>query len=132
MMEEMKITLLNFNLNYEKLKEQVTKSEFVDVTISMHFLLLYDYMEKERDGYMGDYAYERSDDRHDYRNGYYDRPYFLSIGKIDLKVPRTRSVEFSTVVFDKYERCDQALILSLQVMVVNRVSTRKLTKTTEP
>src|SRR5699024_11421238 len=66
-------------------------SELGDVTKSMLVLLLNDYMEKERDGYMGDYAYERSDDRHDYRNGYYDRPYFLSIGKIDLKVPRTRS-----------------------------------------
>src|SRR5699024_7078758 len=81
-----------------------TKSELGDVTKSMLVLLLNDYMEKERDGYMGDYAYERSDDRHDYRNGYYDRPYFLSIGKIDLKVPRTRSGEFSTDVFEKYER----------------------------
>src|SRR5699024_4667228 len=51
---------------------------------------------------------------------------FLSIGKIDLKVPRTRSGEFSTDVFEKYERCDQALILSMLEMVVNGVSNRKI------
>src|SRR5699024_12292325 len=98
---------------------------------TMIVLLFNDYIEKERDGYMGDYAYERSDDRHDYRNGYYDRPYFLSIGKIDLKVPRTRSGEFSTDVFEKYERCDQALILLLLEMVVNGVSTRKIANITK-
>lgn len=125
------MTQLNFTLNYEELKEQITKSELGDVTKSMLVLLLNDYMEKERDGYMGDYAYERSDDRHDYRNGYYDRPYFLSIGKIDLKVPRTRSGEFSTDVFEKYERCDQALILSMLEMVVNGVSTRKIANITK-
>src|SRR5699024_6410440 len=68
---------------------------------------------------------------HDYRNGYYDRPYFLSIGKIDLKLPRTRSGEFSTDVFEKYERCDQALILSMLEMVVNGVSTRKIANITK-
>src|SRR5699024_12274490 len=87
--------------------------------------------EKELDRYSGDYAYERSDDRHEYRNGYYDHPYFLSIGKIDLKVPRTRSGEFSTDVFEKYERCDQALILSMLEMVVNGVSTRKIANITK-
>src|SRR5699024_8076388 len=64
-------------------------------------------------------------------NGYYDRPYFLSIGKIALKVPRTRSGEFSTDVFEKYERCDQALILSMLEMVVNGVSTRKIADITK-
>jgi len=95
---------LNFTLNYEELKEQITKSELGDVKKSMLVLLLNDYMEKERDGYMGDHAYKRSDDRHDYRNAYYDRPYDLSIGKIDLKVPRTRSGEFDTDVFEKNVR----------------------------
>src|SRR5699024_5323144 len=120
----MKMTQLNFTLNYEELKEQITKSELGDVTKSMLVLLLNDYMEKERDGYMGVYAYDRSDDRHDYRNGYYDRSYILSIGNIDLKVPGSISGEFSSYVFEKYERCRQALILSMLGIVVNGVSTR--------
>src|SRR5699024_12375892 len=98
---------------------------------SMLIVLLNEYMEKERDGYMADCAYGRADDRHDYRNGYYDRPYFLSIGKSDLKVPRTRSGEFSIDVFERYERCDQALILSMLEMVVNGLSTRKIANITK-
>src|SRR5699024_12415464 len=43
----------------------------------------------------------------------------------------TRSGEFSTDVFDKYERCDQALILSMLEMVVNGVSTRKIANITK-
>src|SRR5699024_11395732 len=50
---------------------------------------------------------------------------------LDLKVPRTRSGEFSTDVFEKYERCDQALILSMLEMVVNGVSTRKIANITK-
>src|SRR5699024_8285760 len=126
----MKMTQLNFTLNYEELKEQITKSELGDVTKSMLVLLIKDYMEKERDGYMGDYAYERSDDRHDYRNGYYYLSYFLSIGNIDIKVQRNSSGELSTDVFEKYERCVQAPILSMLEMVVNGVSTRKIANIT--
>src|SRR5699024_1386193 len=55
----------------------------------------------------------------------------MTIGKIDLKVLRTRSGEFSTDVFEKYERCDQALILSMLEMVVNGVSTRKIANITK-
>src|SRR5699024_2288428 len=99
----MKMTQLNFTLKYEELKEQITKSELGDVTKSILVLLINDFIENERAGFMGVYAYDRSIYRYDYRNGYYARPYFLSIGKIDLKVPRTRSGEFSTDVFEKYE-----------------------------
>src|SRR5699024_244569 len=44
---------------------------------------------------------------------------------------RTRSGEFSTDVFEKYERCDQALILSMLEMVVNGVSNRKIANITK-
>ncbi|WP_212928130.1 transposase, partial [Oceanobacillus sp. J11TS1] len=74
---------------------------------------------------------ERNEDRHDYRNGYYDREYMLSVGKVKLKVPRTRSGEFSTELFAKYKRCDKAFLLSMLEMVINGVSTRKVTKVVE-
>src|SRR5690625_6998856 len=83
-------------------------------------------MEKERDKYMENQSYERNPDRHDYRNGYYERDYTLNIGRVKLKVPRTRSGLFTTEVFEKYARCDQALLLSMMEMVVNGVSTRKV------
>src|SRR5690625_5586968 len=76
---------------------------------------------------MENQTYERSSDRHDYRNGYYERDYVLNVGRVKLKVPRTRSGQFSTEVFERYKRCDQAFLLSLTEMFVNGVSTRKVT-----
>src|SRR5690625_7538760 len=87
-------------------------------------LVLNEYMEKERDNYMENQAYARSEDRHDYRNGYYNRDYVLNIGRVELNVPRTRSGNFSTEVFEKYKRCDQAFLLSMTEMFVNGVSTK--------
>jgi putative transposase len=89
-------------------------------------LVLNSVMEKERDDYLQAGTYERTSDRRDYRNGYYERELLLSIGKISLKVPRTRNGEFSPTIFEKYSRCDQAFALSMLEMVVNGVSTRKV------
>ncbi|MED4226610.1 transposase [Neobacillus cucumis] len=57
-------------------------------------------MEKERDEFLQAGSYKRSNLRRDYRNGYYKRDLIISIGKITLRVPRTRSGEFSTTVFE--------------------------------
>ena len=83
-------------------------------------------MEQERDKYLQARAYERSTDRRDYRNGYYERDLVLSLGKITLRVPRTRNGDFSPSIFERYARCDQAFLLSMLEMVVNGVSTRKV------
>jgi putative transposase len=89
-------------------------------------LILNSVMEDERDKYLQAGAYERSNERRDYRNGYYERDLIMSIGKIKLRVPRTRNGEFSPSIFERYARCDQAFLLSMLEMVVNGVSTRKV------
>jgi putative transposase len=94
-------------------------------------LVLNEFMERERDYYLQAAAYERTSDRQDYRNGYYERDLVMNIGKVTLRVPRTREGEFSPTVFEKYARCEQALVLSMLEMVVNGVSTRKVTKVVE-
>src|SRR5690625_747956 len=80
---------------------------------------------------MNNTSHERSEDRQDYRNGYYERDLTLNVGKVTLKVPRTRSGEFSTEIFEKYKRCDKSFLLSMLEMVVNGVSTRKVSKVVE-
>src|SRR5690625_3185348 len=120
------MTQINFTLNFEKLKEELVQSDLNDFVKSAMVLVLNEYMEKERDNYMENQAYARSEDRHDYRNGYYNRDYVLNIGRVELNVPRTRSGNFSTEVFEKYKRCDQAFLLSMTEMFVNGVSTRKV------
>ncbi|WP_042354843.1 IS256 family transposase [Bacillus rubiinfantis] len=125
------MTQLQFNLDINLLKESVMNSNIEMVMKSAIVLVLNEFMEKERDEYLQVSSYERSDERRDYRNGYYERDLTLSIGKIKLKVPRTRNGEFTTSVFEKYARWDQALILSMLEMVINGVSTRKVTNIVE-
>jgi transposase-like protein len=125
------MTQLQFNLDFEKIKGEIMKSDLNDVVKSSIVLLFNQYMEMERDRYMENSSHERNKDRHDYRNGYYERDLTLSVGKVTLKVPRTRSGEFSTEIFEKYKRCDKAFLLSMIEMVVNGVSTRKVTKIVE-
>lgn len=45
-------------------------------------LILNEYMERERDIFMKNQSYERLEDRHDYRNGYYERDHVLNIRRV--------------------------------------------------
>ncbi|WP_391558497.1 IS256 family transposase [Robertmurraya sp.] len=125
------MTQLQFNLDLEVLKDSVLKSDIDAVVKSALVLVLNEFMEKERDDYLQAAAYERSVARRDHRNGYYERELVMSIGAIQLKVPRTRNGEFSPTVFEKYARCDRALVISMLEMVINGVSTRKVTQIVE-
>jgi putative transposase len=53
------------------------------------------------------------------------------VGTITLRVPRFRNGKFSTELFSRYQRSEQALVLALMEMVVNGVSTRKISQITE-
>ena len=75
--------------------------------------------------------YERSAERKDSRNGFYDRDLTMRIGKITLHVPRHRNQKFETMIFDNYSRSEASLIACMAEMVVNGVSTRKVAKVVE-
>jgi putative transposase len=80
---------------------------------------------------LGAKPYERTDKRKAYRNGYYDRDLTTRVGTLNLSIPRHRNGEFSTELFERYQRSEQALLLAMMEMVVNGVSTRKVEKITE-
>ncbi len=75
--------------------------------------------------------FERSEERQGYRNGYRPRTLYTRVGPITLQVPQTREGQFSTEIFKRYQRSEQALVLSLMEMYLQGVSTRKVTKITE-
>jgi putative transposase len=75
--------------------------------------------------------HERSEERQGYRNGYRARTLFTRVGPVTLQVPQTRNGEFSTEIFKRYQRSEQAFVLALMEMVVNGVSTRKVSAITE-
>jgi putative transposase len=53
------------------------------------------------------------------------------VGALTLLVPQVRDGQFSTELFARYQRSEQALVLTLMEMVVNGVSTRKVARITE-
>ncbi|GLG01622.1 IS256 family transposase [Alicyclobacillus hesperidum subsp. aegles] len=75
--------------------------------------------------------YERSEERQGYRNGTRPHPLTTRVGTLTLRVPRLRNGSFSTELFARYQRSEQALLLALVEMVINGVSTRKITAITE-
>lgn len=80
---------------------------------------------------LGADRHERSEGRRGYRSGYYKRNLTVRVGKIELRVPQDRDGQFSTELFDRYQRTEKALVSAMMEMYVQGVSTRKVTKITE-
>jgi len=80
---------------------------------------------------IGAQPYERTEDRTAYRNGFRYRQLTTRVGALTLRVPRHRNGHFSTELFARYQRSEQALVLAMMEMVINGVSTRKVEQITE-
>ena len=88
-------------------------------------------LEEEMSAHLGAERYERSGERRGYRNGYKPRTLTTRVGTLELLVPQDRDGTFSTELFARYQRTEQALVLGLMEMYVQGVSTRKVTAITE-
>lgn len=88
-------------------------------------------LEEEMTAHLGAERYERSGERRGYRNGYTPRTLTTRVGTLELAVPQDRDGTFSTELFSRYQRTEQALVLTLMEMYVQRVSTRKVAAVTE-
>ena len=80
---------------------------------------------------VGAERYERSEGRQGYRNGYRERKLIARIGALSLRIPQIRDGVFSPELFRRYQRSEQAFVLALMEMVLQGVSTRKVSKVTE-
>ena len=88
-------------------------------------------MEREMDKHVSAKKYERTEKRSGHRNGYRERKLYTRVGTLELRVPRDGDGNFSTEIFNKFQRSEKALILTLQEMYLDWVSTRKTKKITE-
>jgi putative transposase len=75
--------------------------------------------------------HERNEERAGYRNGFREREIQTRIGTLTLRVPRTREGEFSSDLWERYQRSEQAFVLALCEMVLQGVSTRKVEAITQ-
>lgn len=88
-------------------------------------------LEAQMTEHLGAERYSHADNRQGYRNGYRERKLYTRVGMLTLRVPQTRDGSFSTEIFRRYQRSEQALVLSLMEMYLQGVSTRKVTHITE-
>lgn len=88
-------------------------------------------LEEQMGDHLGADRHERTNERQGYRNGTRERQLFTRVGPITLRVPQARDGGFSTDIFQRYQRSEQALVLAILEMFVNGVSTRKMSAITE-
>jgi len=88
-------------------------------------------LEEELTSFLNAESHERTQDRRGYRNGYKPRTLMTRLGRMELLVPKDREGQFQTELFERYQRNEKALVLSLVEMYVHGVSTRKVKAVTE-
>ncbi|HQO95855.1 MAG TPA: transposase [Sedimentibacter sp.] len=121
---------VNITLNYEELVALFSKERNESFTYLME-KVLNAILLAESEEQIGAGKHERSEERKDYRNGTRERSLVTRIGSITLRVPRHREVPFVTMIFDNYQRSEAALISTMIEMVVQGVSTRKVSNVVE-
>ena len=88
-------------------------------------------LEEEMTAHLGAARYERGDERRGYRNGTKPRTLTTRVGTLTLRVPQDRDGTFSTELFARYQRSEQALVTTLMEMYLQGVSTRNVAAITE-
>ena len=90
-----------------------------------------DIIEAERTEHLGAESYERTEGRKGYRSGYKSRQLKTRVGKLELRVPQTKGTSFYPTLFEKYQRSEKALTVTLMEAYIQGVSTRRMKKITE-
>ncbi len=93
--------------------------------------VMQEMLEAEMTDALGAEKGERTAARLGYRSGSYTRTLVTRVGKLEPRVPQDRDGRFSTELFERYQRSEQALVATLAEMYVQGVSTRKVKAITE-
>ena len=88
-------------------------------------------LEEEMTAHLGAARYERGEGRTGHRNGHKPRTLTTRVGPLTLRVPQDRDGTFSTELFARYQRSEQALVATLMEMYLQGVSTRNVAAITE-
>ena len=121
---------INITLNQEEILEVLSKNRDEAFKIIVQ-KILDQIMLAESNEILKAEPYQRTSFRTDFRNGFRDRELVTRIGKITLHVPRHSNVPFKTMILDNYTRSEGALISTMMEMVIQGVSTRKISEVTK-
>jgi putative transposase len=116
------------SLNSEQLSGLLTSDSGLQGLVET---VLNQVLEAQVSDQIGALPYGRSTQRRAYRNGSRPRTLYSRVGPLVLQVPQVRNGSFSTELFSRYQRSEQALVLAMMEMVLQGVSTRKVSRITE-
>ena len=130
----------NLTQRWRRVKEFVESANDVNfwVDIKRHTRsLLKDTMKlammDEITRYMNRESYQRTENRIDYRNGYYQRSLDTELGPLtNIKVPRSRLGLYKTNIFQRYQRRQQAVNEAICNVFLSGVSTRDVSGALKP
>lgn len=111
------------NHTLSKAERQATLHELVQERLRLNIRHTFiTILEEEVNEFIQAALYQRTTERKDYRNGYYERDLVTTAGKIeDLPVPRTRH-GFRTELFERYQRRQAELDEAILDIFVKGVS----------
>lgn len=83
-------------------------------------------LEAQVEHHLGAEPYERTGERQGHRNGTKPRTMKTRLGELEFAVPQVREGGFRPTLFERYQRTEKALLMTLQEMFVKGVSTREV------
>lgn len=110
---------------------QLLTEEGFDGFVSALEILVNEAMKLERAAALHAAPYERTPERRGHANGFKPKTVLSRLGKLNLRIPQTRGVEFYPSALERGERSERALKLALAEMYVQGVSTRKVAAITQ-
>ena len=133
-------TLETLNHRWGRVKDfinEVDPKEFwIDVNTYLRKLtknFIEDTLDEEMIQYQQREKYQRTKQRLDYRNGYYQRDLDTTLGPIEnIAVPRSRHGLFKTTVFERYQRRQQAVNDVVCNAFLRGISTREVAGVLKP
>lgn len=102
-----------------------------DLIRRMMLEVLQGVLQQEFDHFLGAGRWQRSEERRGWRNGSKRRGLHTRVGTLELKVPKDREGRFQPSLFERYQRSEMELVLSLVEIYIQGVSTRNVQKIVE-
>lgn len=119
------------NKTMTDITEALMASGFEKAVPDVMTAILNQAMIAERENHLQAKAYERSEDRQGYANGFKNKTLATRYGEVSVRVPQTRDTDFYPACLEKGVRSERALYATLASMYIEGVSTRKVTKVLE-
>lgn len=94
--------------------------------------LIEEALEAERDELICCRSYARTPSRRDYRNGYWKRYILLKDGRLELRMPRMRSVRYESHIIPRYKKRMPEVDETLKRIFLYGASTRRTSDALKP